>query len=136
MNKSEILVDKILTDLGIEHRKLPELGEPTPDFEVRMGSLTSYWEVKEFVENPYEKEVLEGRHEIYSINSDRIEDRVKSASVQFKGHGATDKPCVVVLCDNRIQLQTPFGLAWLYIYNHGVSGYPEIRSGEWFPCRN
>jgi hypothetical protein len=101
MNESEILVDEILTNLGIKHRKLPELGDPTPDFEVWAESLTSYWEVKEFVENPYEKEVLEGHHEIYSINSDRIEDRVKSASVQFKGYGATDKPCVVVLCDNR-----------------------------------
>lgn len=37
---------------------------------------------------------------------------------------------------NRIQIQTPFGQAWLYIYNHDVSGYPEIRSGEWFPCRS
>lgn len=37
---------------------------------------------------------------------------------------------------NRIQIQTPFGQAWLYIYNHDVSGYPEICSGEWFPCRS
>ncbi|RKR71474.1 class-II aminoacyl-tRNA synthetase family protein [Marinobacter nauticus] len=101
MNESETLVDEILTDLGIEHRKLPELGEPTPDFEIWVESLTSYWEVKEFVENPYEKKVLEGHHEIYSTNSDRIADRVKSASIQFKGYGATDKPCVVVLCDKR-----------------------------------
>ncbi|MFB2764726.1 hypothetical protein [Marinobacter shengliensis] len=101
MNEAENLIDEILTDHGIDHRKLPELGGPTPDFEVWVGDSISYWEVKQFVENPYEKEVLAGCHEIYSINSDRIEDRVKSASLQFKGYGVTGKPCVVAICDNR-----------------------------------
>jgi gamma-glutamylcyclotransferase (GGCT)/AIG2-like uncharacterized protein YtfP len=37
---------------------------------------------------------------------------------------------------NRVQLETPLGPAWVYIYNHDVTGWREIRSGEWLPCRN
>lgn len=35
---------------------------------------------------------------------------------------------------NRVELETSFGLAWVYIYNHDESGCQEIRSGEWLPC--
>ncbi|MFL1483420.1 gamma-glutamylcyclotransferase [Marinobacter sp. LN3S78] len=32
---------------------------------------------------------------------------------------------------DRVPLDTPYGKAWVYIYNHDVSGYPAIRSGGW-----
>ncbi len=37
---------------------------------------------------------------------------------------------------NRVKLETPSSHAWVYIYNHDVTGCHEIRFGEWFPCRN
>ena len=32
---------------------------------------------------------------------------------------------------DRCQLETPFGAAWVYVYNGDVSGCPEILSGGW-----
>lgn len=32
---------------------------------------------------------------------------------------------------DRRQLETPFGPAWIYLYNRRVSGLPEIRRGGW-----
>lgn len=32
---------------------------------------------------------------------------------------------------DRIQLETAFGAAWVYLYNPEVLGLPEIRSGGW-----
>lgn len=34
---------------------------------------------------------------------------------------------------NRVELETSFSLAWVYIYNHDVSGCQEIRFGKWLP---
>lgn len=34
---------------------------------------------------------------------------------------------------DRLQLETPFGPAWIYIYNRGVFGLREIRRGGWPP---
>lgn len=35
---------------------------------------------------------------------------------------------------DRQQLETPFGLAWVYLYNGPVTGVTAIRHGGW-PCR-
>ncbi|MEP1213454.1 MAG: gamma-glutamylcyclotransferase family protein [Marinobacter sp.] len=32
---------------------------------------------------------------------------------------------------DRRQLETPFGLAWIYLYNRDVSGLPAIQRGGW-----
>ncbi len=136
MTESELLLQKILTAKGVKHKKLPESGIRTPDFEVICGDLVSFWEVKELEENPDEKGILKnqeaGQGEIYSIDSDRIENQIKSACGQFKKYGVGDKPCVIVLCDVR-----GFAVKDLLLIQNiqtlmlGSAEFTQNRDGQW-----
>ena len=105
MTESESLLEELLSSKDIEFLKIPESITPTPDFKVTIHGEESYWEVKELEENPDEKGILKdiknGCNEIYSVNSQRVENSIKFAAKQFKGYGVTDKPCIVVLYDSR-----------------------------------
>lgn len=136
MTESELLLQKILTEKGVKHQKLPESATRTPDFQVSCGDMVSLWEVKELEENPDEREILKqyetGEGEVYSIDSDRIENQIKSACGQFKKYGVDDKPCVIVLCDMR-----DFAVKDLLLVQNiqalmlGSTEFAQNRDGQW-----
>ena len=108
MTESERLLEDILNKYGIAYERIPESdieNEKTPDYLVLVNDLKSYWEVKELVPNEAEeaisKSVENGDGKIYSVNSRRIRNSIKSACEQFKNYGVTDSPCVVVVYDAR-----------------------------------
>lgn len=91
--------------MSITFDRIPESSTPTPDYKVIINGEQSYWEVKELGENQAEENILKdienGSGEIYSVNSKRVENSIKSAAKQFKGFGVTNSPCIVVICDSR-----------------------------------
>ncbi|HKK57377.1 gamma-glutamylcyclotransferase family protein [Marinobacter sp.] len=62
--------------------------------------------------------------EFYDINSKTFArlDELEGYNSQAPRSGEYD----------RRQLETPFGPAWIYIYNDDVSWLPQIRRGGWF----
>ncbi len=105
MTKSESIFEFVLSERNIAFKKIPEATTRTPDYEVYIDNLVSYWEIKELKENPDEKaiqnQIKTDSHGIYSVNSLRVRNSIKSALRQFKDNGVTDYPCVIVLHDSR-----------------------------------
>jgi hypothetical protein len=106
MNESEQLFENILTKHGIGFSKIPESVIRTPDYKISFGALDTFWEVKGIEENELEEGILksieQAKNETYSVDSDRVENSIKSAADQFKAYKVTDKPCIVVLADQRV----------------------------------
>jgi len=104
MTVSERLFESILSGLKIDFKKIPECSEKRPDYKVGK-EIISYWEIKELTENPDEKQIVNsisaGEQEVYSVNSKRVENSIKEASVQLKSYGDIKFPRVVVLHDAR-----------------------------------
>lgn len=105
MTKSEILIEKILSNRAIPHTKIAESIDRTPDYEVVIGGTKSYWEIKQLDENLSEKAILKNVEsetvEIYSVDSNRVSECIKSASGQLKNYGNAGSICVVILFDAR-----------------------------------
>ena len=105
MTESEDLLEELLSSNNIDFQKIPESTIPTPDYKVIIDGEESYLEVKELEENPQEKSILNdiknNCNDVYSVNSQRVLNSIKSASKQFKGYGVTNSPCIVVLYDAR-----------------------------------
>lgn len=55
--------------------------------------------------------------EVYRINSSILAelDELKSNAKDYK----------------RELIQTPYGCAWIYLYQHPIAGLPRIESGDW-----
>ena len=104
MTVSEILFESILSSLKIDFEKIPESNKKRPDYKVGKETI-SYWEIKEITKNPDEKKIItsisHGEQEVYSVNSKRVENSIKDASVQLKSYGDIKFPRVVVLHDAR-----------------------------------
>ncbi|WP_444899701.1 hypothetical protein ACJJIX_05325 [Microbulbifer sp. VAAC004] len=123
MTKSESLLEDILKKFGIAFERIPESNVPnkkTPNYLVPLGDIDSYWEVKELEPNEDEEAISKifeaGKGEVYSVNSRRIRNSIKSACEQFKNYKVTDSPCVIVLYDAR-----PFATKDLLFY-------PELKT--------
>ncbi len=58
-----------------------------------------------------------------------VDDRTLSRLDQLEGFNAKSPGTGLY---NRLQLDTPLGKAWVYIYNHDVNGCVAIHSGNWF----
>jgi len=108
MTKSEILFEAVLRERNIKYEKIPVQPKEkirTPDYKVHLNEIDSYWEIKELVENDNEKNIIKSigteNQEIYTVNSARVSNSIKSASGQFEEFGVTMHPCVIVLYDNR-----------------------------------
>ncbi|PSW74473.1 hypothetical protein C9J41_06270 [Photobacterium sp. GB-50] len=105
MTESESQFEITLDDKNIKFQKIPETEGKTPDYEVYLGNHLSYWEIKELIENPSEKQVLrdiEGEClGIYQVNSDRVVNSIKDAAKQLKNYGESKASRVIVLCDSR-----------------------------------
>jgi len=61
--------------------------------------------------------------EVYDVNAQTFArlDELEDYEAQAPACGLYD----------RLQLETEFGAAWVYLYNPDVSGHPEIRRGGW-----
>lgn len=61
--------------------------------------------------------------EVYDVNAETFAllDDLEDYDAQAPASGLYD----------RVQLETEFGAAWVYLYNPDVSGLPEIRCGGW-----
>lgn len=105
MTESEVLLEKLLSSMNVDFQRIAEGSTPTPDYKVTINGEESYWEVKELEENQDEKNILKDIendcNDIYSVNSQRVSNSIKSAAKQFKDYGVTNSPCIVVLCDSR-----------------------------------
>lgn len=108
MTESENLLEEFFEKFGIAFERIPKSSMPhekTPDYLVPIGDVKSYWEVKELESNEDEEAISNAIHmgvsEIYSVNSRRIRNSIKSACEQFKNYGVTDSPCVIVVYDAR-----------------------------------
>ena len=123
MTKSESLLEDIFEKYRIAFERIPKSSvqrEKTPDYLVPIGDVNSYWEVKELGPNEDEEIISrsfeDGHGKIYSVNSKRIRNSIKSACKQFKNYGVTDFPCVIVVYDAR-----PFETKDLLFY-------PELKA--------
>lgn len=123
MTKSETLLEEIFEKFRIEFKRLPTSSvsyKKTPDYMVAIGYKQTYWEVKELGPNEDEERISNsissGENDIYSVNSRRVRNSIKSACRQFKSYEVTNAPCVIVLFDAR-----PFETKDLLFY-------PEIKS--------
>lgn len=105
MTKSETTFLNLMKHFGISAEKIPEGNEKSPDFKLVIEGQPQYWEIKELEENPNELQIIadinSDSHDIYTVNSKRVERVISDAAKQFKGYGVTDFPCVVALMDNR-----------------------------------
>ena len=134
MTESERLIEEILSNRAIPHTKIVESTIRTPDYEVVIGDKNSYWEIKELTENPSEKQIADnvesGVVEVYSIDSDRVSESIKSASGQLRSYGNAGNICVVVLFDAR-DFCTKDLLFEMYIKSAmlGTSEYMQTRGG-------
>lgn len=135
MTESERLIQEILSDRAIPHNKIPDSTTRTPDYEVVLGGTNSYWEVKELAENPTEKQISDnvdsGIIEIYSIDSKRISESIKSASGQLRVHGNAGNICIVVLFDAR-NFATKDFLFEMYLRSSmlGSAEYMQMQDGH------
>ncbi len=140
MTKSESIFESILFKRNIAFKKIPEEITRTPDYEVHLGNLVSYWEIKELEENPDEKEIQKqiktNSHGLYKVNSLRVTNSISSACGQFKEYGVTDHPCVVVIFDARA-----FSVKDIILYQFiqsamlGTAEYMENKEGVFFECK-
>ena len=108
MTRSEQILEEILTGCGISFKKIPESqisGEKRPDYLVGTEDRPTYWEVKELDENPEERKIINSAtgqlSEVYSVDSERVADKLDAAFKQFESYKVTDHPCVIVLYDAR-----------------------------------
>ncbi len=102
MTESEKLFEEIFSEKEIYFRRVPTSSPRTPDYQVIVNDSYSYWEVKELEKNDDEAKILnQQKPEIYSVDSTRVENSIKSACGQFKDYKVTNYPCVVVLYDSR-----------------------------------
>lgn len=105
MTTSERILTSLLEQVNVNFKKIPESDIKTPDFELKFTDHTSYWEVKELIENPAEKQILsqikDNSLQIYKINSERVWSSIKTAAKQLKNYGESTASRVIVLCDNR-----------------------------------
>jgi hypothetical protein len=107
MNKteSEFLIEEILLSKAIPHTKITESTVRTPDYEVVISDKKSYWEIKELIENTNEKNILTnietGINDVYTIDSRRVTQSIKSASGQLRNYGNAGDICIIVLFDAR-----------------------------------
>lgn len=135
MTESERLIEEILSERSIPHNKIPDSTTRTPDYEVELGGTESYWEIKELSENPTEKQILDdvnsGIIEIYSIDSKRISESIKSASGQLRNHGNAGNICIVVLFDAR-DFATKDFLFELHLRSSmlGSAEYMQMQDGK------
>jgi hypothetical protein len=138
MTESENLLEDIFKKFGIAFERIPKSSVPkekTPDYLVPIGTVNSYWEVKELEPNDDEMAISKsfetGEGEIYTVNSRRIRNSIKSACEQFKRYKVTDSPCVIVLYDAR-----PFETIDILFYSEitsamlGTSEFMKERNGE------
>jgi len=129
MTQSELLFESILTNNDIAYKKIPEKSSRTPDYQVYLNNDVTYWEIKELTKNPEEQHIQalidQDKHDIYTINSLRVTNCIKSACGQFKEFGATNHPCVIVLYDAREFSVKDFTL-YQYIQS-AMLGIPEYR---------
>ena len=137
MNYSEQLFEKILTNHRIGFRKIPESTIRTPDYEILLGSMKTFWEIKEIEENKQEKQMVQstksGQVEVYSVDSNRVVNSIKSASKQFKSYQVTDKPCIVVLADRRdFFVRDLLFIQTVQSKMIGVGHYMQNDSGQYF----
>jgi hypothetical protein len=134
MTESERLIEEIFSNRAIPHTKIAESTIRTPDYEVVIGDTKSYWEIKELTENPSEKQILgnveSGVVKLYSIDSERVSECIKSASGQLRGYGNAGNICVVALFDAR-DFFTKDLLFEMYIRNSmlGTAEYLQTRDG-------
>lgn len=105
MTKSEQIFNDIFIELGITPYKIPESSIQTPDYEIILNGIKTYWEIKELEENEKEKEIINkiqsDQQDIYSVNSERVNNSIKTACAQFKNYKVTNFPCVIVIYDSR-----------------------------------
>jgi len=135
MTKSEKLLEDILIKYGISFARIPKSeiqNQKTPDYLVFIDNVKSYWEVKELEPNENEESISQsfenGDGDIYSVNSQRIRNSIKSACKQFKNYGVTEYPCVIVVYDAR-----PFETKDLLFYSElkaAMLGNAEFLAGR------
>lgn len=139
MNESEKLFEKILTKPGITFSKIPASEIRTPDYKVFIGSLETFWEIKEVKENESEKDIVKsvesGQVKVYSVNSDRVEASIKSAAGQFKSYKVTDRACIVALTDLRdFSVKDLFFTQVVQSKMIGSGHYMQDGNGQYFEC--
>lgn len=135
ITKSERLIEEILSDRAIAYNKIPVSTERTPDYEVVLGDTKSYWEIKELTENPTEKQIVNnvnsGIIDVYSIDSKRISESIKSAAGQLKIYGNAGNICIVALFDAR-DFSTKDFLFDMHLKSLmlGIAEYMQMQDGK------
>ncbi len=143
MTESEILFEKILSELGVDFYPIPKSlnsGKQTPDYQILLDGEDSYWEVKELEENDEENSILSktinDNHEIYSVDSERIKYSIIKACKQFKFYKVTHKPCIIVVYDSRDFAVMDF-LFYQYVQKAmlGRGEYIQNQDGTFTECK-
>lgn len=140
ITESERLIEEILSERAVLHNKIPESTTRTPDYEVVLGGTKSYWEIKELTENPTEKQIADNidfeTFEVYSIDSKRISESIKSASGQLRTHGHAGNICIVVLFDAR-NFSTKDFLFEMHLRSSmlGSADYMQMQDGKFMEIK-
>lgn len=66
--------------------------------------------------------------EVYSVSANTL--KLLNALEGYEGAHNPDNHY------NRTVINTPYGLAYLYLYNHGVSKMVQVESGDWVSFKN
>lgn len=135
MTESEEIFESVLLKKGIIYERIPEAESRAPDYKINLGCADTYWEIKELEENLNEKEILKkievNEQEGYSVDSSRVANSIKTASVQFKEYCVDSYPCVVVLYDSREFFVRDFAFSGqVLIAMYGSPEYIENLNGE------
>ena len=108
MTKSEINTIRFFESIGIDIQRISESADKTPDYCLSINDLTIYLEVKEIIENDYEKSILKqiqryGESECYdsSPTGKRFRSKIAEANRQLKKICTKGEPGIVLIQDNR-----------------------------------
>lgn len=103
--KSEKIFEEILGRKKIVFNRIAEDANKTPDYEIILDDMRTYWEIKELSENEDQKklrkQIDQGEVLAIDIQSDGLEDKIKKAKQQFKGYKVENQPCIIVIADCR-----------------------------------
>lgn len=88
---------------GIRCRRLPEGGARTADYEIRLGQLLVYAEVKQLdlnEEDRKRREDMRAGGAVAVAPTRRVRDHIAKAYRQLKSYAKRQHPCIVVLYNN------------------------------------
>ncbi|MEN6474086.1 MAG: hypothetical protein ABFD81_08740 [Syntrophaceae bacterium] len=108
MTQSEKNVIDFFRSIGIELVQIPETDTETPDYKTSISGVEIFIEVKEIIENDYEKDVLkktEDNTHQYSFDvqpmSKRVRGKITKADCQLKKLCIANQPGILIIQDLR-----------------------------------